>query len=230
MVEGGAADPARLRGLDGADAFGRAPASGRGHELAASRPGLVLRSGVSPRVAALGCPHGRAQRRGKLSPATLGLSADARQRAGRRRRAGLRRVRRRTRWQGRAGRPRGRASPRRQLDARAVAAAAGRVGGGAGRLAGDQAGSAPAGRRHLRQVARARGRVLAVEPDRQRRHGDGGDRLGHDYARFGLDGASLRDVLDGRQVRARVAQAAPVPAPAVGLAGRRRTRCWPGCA
>ncbi|WP_434427660.1 VIT domain-containing protein [Nannocystis pusilla] len=54
MVEGGAADPALLRGLTTLTQLGARPETMKamGHELAPARPGLVLRSGVTPRVAA----------------------------------------------------------------------------------------------------------------------------------------------------------------------------------
>jgi tetratricopeptide (TPR) repeat protein len=54
IVEGGAADPAVLRGLTALALLGTRPetAGPGGHQLATARPGLVLRSGVSPRTAA----------------------------------------------------------------------------------------------------------------------------------------------------------------------------------
>ncbi|MDC0673115.1 VIT domain-containing protein [Nannocystis radixulma] len=54
IVEGGAADPALLRGLTALTRLGARPETMKalGHELAPARPGLVLRSGVTPRIAA----------------------------------------------------------------------------------------------------------------------------------------------------------------------------------
>ncbi len=76
----------------------------------------------------------------------------------------------------------------------------------------------PRARRHLRQVPRARGRVLAVEPDRQRRHGDGGDRLG----------PRLRPLRPRRHRAARrcwrSASSAPSGAGGLGAAARRARR------